>query len=67
LLRLVLGLLLPFALWFVDAPAIPAVILACCLAGELIDRAEFYADLDIITPAKQIALDQQAACVSPSL
>jgi hypothetical protein len=53
LLRLGFGFVLPLAFWR-DYPdwVLPAVIV-----GEVIDRCEYYFDLDLITPRSQIALE----------
>ena len=32
-------------------------VVACIAAGEIIDRLEFYAELDVPTPKRQIAHD----------
>ena len=36
------------------------ILIACILFGELIDRTEYYNELDIITPRKQMLLDLEA-------
>jgi len=52
-LRLSLGFILPLATWNAGLDwVLPAVV-----AAEVIDRAEFYLDLDIRTPRHQIELD----------
>jgi len=54
-----IGLLLPAIAWV----AVPAstrtsvLIIGAALLGELIDRAEFYDELEILTPARQMADD----------
>jgi hypothetical protein len=55
------GLLLPATvLWFAGAGLRPFA--WCFLAlGEIVDRAEFYLDLEIPTPARQVQLDMSAA------
>jgi len=55
--RLGAGFLWPAAVW-VWAPETPlALLLAGPLAGELVDRARFYAELDFLGPARQIERD----------
>jgi Fe-S-cluster-containing dehydrogenase component len=57
--RLVVGLLLPLAVLPQEgARLLP---LACMLLGELLDRAELYAELELVTPARQAARDLAAA------
>ena len=59
ILRVGIGLLLPAIAWV----AVPAstrtsvLIIGAALLGELIDRAEFYDELEILTPARQMADD----------
>jgi Fe-S-cluster-containing dehydrogenase component/DMSO reductase anchor subunit len=55
--RVLLGFLLPAALrlWAPSSP--PAIAIGFLLLGELIDRAEFYAELDFESPARRMALD----------
>jgi Fe-S-cluster-containing dehydrogenase component/DMSO reductase anchor subunit len=59
--RLGLGMLLPLVAWPTGATAPPAWILALVLAGELLDRAEFYAELAFLTPQRQAARDLAVA------
>jgi Fe-S-cluster-containing dehydrogenase component len=53
LFRLGAGFVVPLAVWRVY----PGWVLWAVLAGELIDRCEYYLDLDIQTPQRQIAAD----------
>lgn len=55
-LRLGFGFVVPLAIWRVY----PDWVLPCALVGEVIDRCEYYLDLDIMTPHRQIALDLRA-------
>ena len=58
-LRIWIGLLLPAAIWAL-APAsarTSVMVFSAALLGELIDRAEFYDELEILTPARQMADD----------
>lgn len=52
-LRLGLGFAAPLALW----QAFPEWILPAVLVGEVIDRCEFYVDLDITSPQLQMSSD----------
>jgi Fe-S-cluster-containing dehydrogenase component len=61
LLRLAAGFVVPLAVWRVY----PGWVLPAVLAGELIDRCEYYLDLDIQTPQRQVAADLRKA--APSL
>ncbi len=56
MLRLFLGLAVPAWVWY-SYPADPLWIVLPVLAGELIDRAEFYAGAEVISPKRQIAAD----------
>jgi hypothetical protein len=61
MLRLGFGFVAPLALWGVY----PGWVLPAVVVGEVIDRCEYYFDLDLITPRSQIALDfkENAAAV----
>jgi Fe-S-cluster-containing dehydrogenase component len=52
-LRLGFGFVLPLAFW----RDYPDWVLPVVIVGEVIDRCEYYFDLDLITPRSQIALD----------
>ena len=54
LTRIVFGLLAPVIFSFTDFENYKIVIMLFVFIGELIDRLEYYYDLDIITPSKQI-------------
>jgi hypothetical protein len=57
LARIVLGFAVPVALWN-GLPGLPSMtVMIGVLAGELIDRNEFYLELDFPTPSKQMARD----------
>jgi Fe-S-cluster-containing dehydrogenase component/DMSO reductase anchor subunit len=58
-LRVGVGLLLPAAASLASSGDGPTrtLILVAALVGELIDRAEFYDELEIMTPARQMADD----------
>ncbi len=55
--RLAMGFGLPLSLAVTEAMQLHAAIIAAVLLGELIDRGEFYAEMDIMTPSRQMALD----------
>jgi len=55
--RVLAGLAAPLALWWNGDPRWFPVIVALILAGELIDRAEFYLELDAPSPARQMDAD----------
>ncbi len=52
-LRMSLGFAAPLALW----QAFPEWILPAALIGEVIDRCEFYTDIELPSPRRRIALD----------
>lgn len=54
-LRVVLGFLVPLGLWVIDLPDPRPLIIACVLAGEAIDRAEYYLELERETPRRRMA------------
>lgn len=47
----------PLLLWMFDIPHMFWWVAASLLLGEMIDRGEYYDELDVITPQKQIAKD----------
>jgi DMSO reductase iron-sulfur subunit len=54
-LRIGIGLLAPAVLWFYDPVQLQAGIIGCVAIGEIIDRCEFYDELDTRAPRKQMA------------
>ncbi len=58
-IRVGIGLLLPWIIWIVGGPF--TAILLLCVVGELIDRAEFYEEVEIVTPKYQAGTDLAAA------
>jgi hypothetical protein len=58
-MRVVLGLLAPVAMLFVPGQPVWAIFGLAAL-GELIDRAEFYAGLEFLTPDLQVRRDLQS-------
>ncbi len=55
--RIGCGFGMPLAFAATNAAQLHAFIVASVLLGELIDRGEFYSEIEIITPARQMALD----------
>ncbi len=55
ILRIGVGLLAPAVLWLYDPHQLHAGILGCAAIGEIIDRCEFYDELDTRTPRRQMA------------
>ena len=53
--RISVGLVLPAVLWSVEFSYGMTIVLAAVLVGELIDRSEFYLELDIVNPKTQMA------------
>jgi len=58
--RIGFGFVLPAVLAFADATAWYAGILVCVAVGEAVDRCEYYSELVVPTPRKQIASDLRA-------
>jgi len=52
----ILCLLIPYILWDMELIMIFPVYLLMTITGELIDRAEFYHESDIITPKKELRI-----------
>jgi Fe-S-cluster-containing dehydrogenase component/DMSO reductase anchor subunit len=57
LARINFGTLLPLLLWLLSGTAHYEIILASILIGEILDRAEFYMELDFTYPAAQARRD----------
>jgi DMSO reductase anchor subunit len=55
--RVVVGLVAPLLIWWKGPGSWQAVVVGCVVAGELIDRCEFYVELDAPSPARQMAED----------
>jgi len=58
-LRLGLGFFAPIAMWYIDHTILHIYIIACAVIGEIIDRSEYYAEFEVLTPQKQAAHDFQ--------
>jgi Fe-S-cluster-containing dehydrogenase component/DMSO reductase anchor subunit len=57
LLRVGLGFVFPFAAWVSDPEGLRLYLLVSVLLAELIDRGEYYAELESESPRRQMALD----------
>jgi hypothetical protein len=59
--RLAVGIALPAVIWIVGKPELGQLregwIVACIAVGEIVDRLEFYGELDVPTPRRQMAMD----------
>lgn len=60
-LRVLGGLAAPLLLWWHGSPAFYPYVVLLVVAGEITDRTEFYLDLDVPSPAGQMAADLRAA------
>jgi hypothetical protein len=56
-IRVGVGLIVAGVLWFTGIEVLGWFALACLAAGEILDRYEFYLELEISTPERQMALD----------
>ena len=63
-LRIVGGLLLPAVVWSLSGGELRVAVIVAVLFGELIDRLEFYAELDLVTPERQMQIDLKKAISS---
>jgi len=61
--RLGLGFLVPGLAWGWAGIPLPIWTFAAALAGEAEDRAEFYTELEIVSPARQLRQDLEARLV----
>jgi hypothetical protein len=55
LVRVALGFLFPLIGWLIGPAGYHPLIIACALAGEAIDRAEYYLELERETPRRRMA------------
>jgi DMSO reductase anchor subunit len=55
--RIIAGLLLPFLLWLSGLEAGSPWLVGSALLGEAIDRAQFYSELQFLTPRRQMEID----------
>lgn len=56
-LRILTGFVVPFLLWVFTGTDLYSLIVASILVGEVLDRAEFYMDLDFTHPDAQVRRD----------
>jgi len=61
ILRLGLGFILPLILLYYTPREHYVLILACILAGEIIDRTEYYSEFEVISPGRQMKKDFEIA------
>ncbi len=61
LLRLGGGILLPVAVWWWKAEDVAGLVLLLIALGEILDRCEFYRELRVTTPRRQIETDLRKA------
>ena len=59
-LRVVAGFVAPIVLWLLPAPSSAALAWTSIAFAELIDRCEFYAELEFPSPARQMTVDLAA-------
>ncbi len=57
LTRVFIGFIAPATFWILSGPMNLHLILPFLLIGEIIDRCEFYTEMEIITPAIQMRID----------
>jgi hypothetical protein len=65
--RIVAGFAAPGALWVLTGPAHYALIVTFILVGEIIDRTEFYMELDFARPATKAKTDLERIIASRPL
>ena len=58
--RVLIGLAAPLVMWWKGGAHWYPAVVACVVVGELIDRAEFYLELDAPSPARQMDADLAA-------
>ncbi|NIN72294.1 MAG: 4Fe-4S dicluster domain-containing protein [Gemmatimonadetes bacterium] len=56
LARVAFGFAIPVALWLADPAGTRALLVASVMLGELIDRAEYYAELESESPRRQMGI-----------
>jgi DMSO reductase anchor subunit len=57
LVRILFGFAVPGAAWMLSGGNGLAVVIAAVMLGELVDRLEFYLELEVVTPAGQMTID----------
>jgi len=53
-LRIGFGFIAPLVIVLIDASQLYIYIVLSCLVGEIIDRCEFYQELEVVTPANEL-------------
>jgi DMSO reductase iron-sulfur subunit len=66
LVRVTFGFLLPLCAWWALGRGGLPYVLVGVLLGELIDRLEFYAELDLLSPERQMGIDLRRAISAKS-
>jgi len=66
-IRLACGYIVPILLLLTEANEIQNIIFISVLIGEMIDRYEFFKSIDIITPLRQMQMDEELNFNSHSL
>lgn len=64
LLRVGVGLVLPAVLWAIDLGRFHELIVGGAIVGELIDRAEYYVELERTAPRRQMTIDLERRIVA---
>ncbi len=59
ILRLITGFAVPVYLWYTNPPKSFILLAVGFIAGELVDRIEFYRELEIMSPPKKMYLDMK--------
>ena len=59
--RILFGFLVPVVVWALFGEDALVVVIAAVLLGEFADRLEFYLELEVVTPERQMAIDLQKA------
>lgn len=59
--RILFGLLVPAFVWTLLGGEPHVLVIAAVLLGELVDRFEFYLELEVVTPERQMTIDLRKA------
>jgi hypothetical protein len=65
--RIIAGYAIPGVLWVLTGPAHYELIVASILVGEIVDRTEFYMELDFTRPETQAKSDLDKVIASKPL
>lgn len=55
--RIGFGFVVPAVLWLASMPGWYGLMIPAVLLGEFVDRAEFYAEVDLVSPQRQMRVD----------